>query len=137
MDRRLLRHANAARAFIGACVVLGAINGLLVIAQAWLIAVIVSGAFDGRGVSQLRGALAALLAVVAGRAVVAWGGEVVAGRCAPLVKSQLRSALLSRLTLDPGAASGPGTGAVATLAGRGIDALDAYYSLYLPQLCWP
>ena len=51
MDRRLLRHANAARAFIGACVVLGAINGLLVIAQAWLIADIVSAAFDGRGVS--------------------------------------------------------------------------------------
>ena len=134
MDRRLLRHANAARAFIGACVVLGAINGVLVIAQAWLIADIVSAAFDGRGVSQLRGALTALLAVVAGRALVAWGGEVVAGRSAPLVKTQLRSALLSRLTRDPGAVSAPGTGAVATLAGRGIDALDAYYSLYLPQL---
>jgi thiol reductant ABC exporter CydD subunit len=134
VDRRLLRHANAARAFIGACVVLGAINGLLVIAQAWLIADIVSAAFDGRGISQLRGALTALLAVVAGRALVAWGGEVVAGRSAPLVKTQLRSALLSRLTRDPGTGSGPGTGAVATLAGRGIDALDAYYSLYLPQL---
>ena len=134
MDRRLLRHANAARAFIGACVVLGAINALLVIAQAWLIADIVSAAFDGRGVSQLRGALTALLAVVAGRALVAWGGEVVAGRSAPVVKTQLRSALLSRLTRDPGAVSAPGTGAVATLAGRGIDALDAYYSLYLPQL---
>ena len=57
-----------------------------------------------------------------------------AGRSAPLVKTQLRSALLSRLTRDPGAVSAPGTGAVATLAGRGIDALDAYYSLYLPQL---
>jgi thiol reductant ABC exporter CydD subunit len=32
-----------------------------------------------------------------------------------------------------GADSAPGTGAAATLAGRGIDALDAYYSLYLPQ----
>ena len=71
---------------------------------------------------------------MAGRALVAWGGEVVAGRSAPLVKTQLRSALLSRLTRDPGAVSAPGTGAVATLAGRGIDALDAYYSLYLPQL---
>ena len=134
MDRRLLHHAGAARAFIGACVVLGAINGLLVIAQAWLIADIVSAAFDGRGVSQLRGALTALLAVVAGRALVAWGGEVVAGRSAPLVKTQLRSALLSRLACDPDAVSASGTGAIATLAGRGIDALDAYYSLYLPQV---
>lgn len=134
MDPRLLRHAHAARAFIGTCVVLGAINGLLVIAQAWLIAVVISGAFDGRGLSGLRGALAALLAVVVARAGVAWGFEVVSGRSSPRVKSQLRSALLARLTLDPGAATGPGTGAVATLAGRGIDALDAYYSLYLPQL---
>jgi thiol reductant ABC exporter CydD subunit len=133
VDSRLLRHATAARALIGGCVVLGAINGLLVIAQAWLIALIVSEAFDGRGLSQLRGALAALLAVVAGRAVIAWGAEVLAGRSAPRVKSELRSALLSRIALDPGAASGPGTGAVAMLAGRGIDALDAYYSLYLPQ----
>jgi thiol reductant ABC exporter CydD subunit len=134
VDPRLLRHANAARAFIGASVVLGAINGMLVIAQAWLIAVVISEAFDGRGLSALRGALAALLAVVFGRAVVAWGAEVVSGRSSPRIKSQLRSALLARMTLDPGAASGPGTGAVATLAGRGIDALDAYYSLYLPQL---
>jgi len=133
VDSRLLRHATAARALIGGCVVLGAINGLLVIAQAWLIALIVSEAFDGRGLSQLRGALAALLAVVAGRAVIAWGSEVLAGRSAPRVKSEMRSALLSRIALDPGAASGPGTGAVATLAGRGIDELDAYYSLYLPQ----
>ena len=134
MDPRLLRHANAARALIGTCVVLGAINGMLVIAQAWLIAVVISEAFDGRGLSQLRGALAALLAVVIGRAVVAWGAELASGRSSPRVKSQLRSALLARLTTDPGAASGPGTGAVATLASRGIDALDAYYSLYLPQL---
>jgi thiol reductant ABC exporter CydD subunit len=70
---------------------------------------------------------------VIGRAVVAWGAELVSGRSSPRVKSELRSALLARLTLDPGAASGPGTGAVATLAGRGIDALDSYYSLYLPQ----
>ncbi|MGZ4225900.1 MAG: ABC transporter transmembrane domain-containing protein [Solirubrobacteraceae bacterium] len=134
MDPRLLRHANAARALIGTYVVLGAINGVLVIAQAWLIAVVISEAFDGRGLSQLCGALAALLAVVLGRAVVAWGAELASGRSSPRVKSQLRSALLARLTTDPGAASGPGTGAVATLAGRGIDALDAYYSLYLPQL---
>jgi thiol reductant ABC exporter CydD subunit len=107
---------------------------MLVIAQAWLIAVVISGAFDGHGLSALRGALVGLLAVVIARGLVVWGTEVVSGRSSPRVKSQLRSALLARLTLDPGAASGQGTGAIATLAGRGIDALDAYYSLYLPQL---
>jgi thiol reductant ABC exporter CydD subunit len=134
VDSRLLRHARAARAYIAACVGLGAVNGVLLIAQAWLIALVVSEAFDGHGLSALGGALAALLGVVVARAIVAWGAEVVSGRSAPLVKSQLRSALLARLAIDTGAASGPGTGAFATLAGRGIDALDAYYALYLPQL---
>ena len=134
MDPRLLRHAHAARAFIGACVGLGAISGVLVVAQAWLIALVISEAFDGRGLAQLRVALAALLAVVVARAAVAWSAELASGRSSPRVKSQLRSALLHRLAIDPGGASGPGTGAIATLAGRGIDALDAYYSLYLPQL---
>jgi thiol reductant ABC exporter CydD subunit len=110
------------------------VNGVLLIAQAWLIALVISESFDGRGLSALGGALAALLAVVVARAIVAWAAEVVSGRSAPLVKSQLRSALLARLAIDTGAASGPGTGAFATLAGRGIDALDAYYALYLPQL---
>jgi thiol reductant ABC exporter CydD subunit len=134
VDRRLLRHARAARAFIGACVGLGATGAILVIAQAWLIAVVISRAFDGRGLGQLHGPLAALLAVVAARAAVAWSVETMSGRSAPRVKSQLRSALLRRLATDPGASRRPGTGAVATLAGRGLDALDAYYSLYLPQL---
>jgi thiol reductant ABC exporter CydD subunit len=134
VDRRLLRYAHAARAFIGACVGLGATGALLVIAQAWLIAVVISDAFDGHGLAQLHGPLAALLVVVMARFAVAWSVETVAGRAAPLVKSQLRSALLRRLATDPGASGGPGTGAVATLAGRGIDALDAYYSLYLPQM---
>lgn len=134
MDRRLLRHAHAARAFIETCVVLGAINGLLVIAQAWLIAIVISDAFDGRGLAQLQRPLAALLAVVVARGVVVWSAEAASGRSAPLVKSQLRAALLRRVAIDPGASCGPGTGAVATLAGRGLDGLDAYYSLYLPQL---
>ena len=134
MDSRLLRHAHAARAYIAACVGLGVVNGGLLITQAWLIALVVSKAFDGHGLSALSDALAALLGVVVARAIVAWGAEVVSGRSAPLVKSQLRSALLARLATASGAASAPGVGAFATLVGRGIDALDAYYALYLPQL---
>ena len=84
VDPRLLRYARATRTFISASVGLGGIAALLVIAQAWLLATVIAGAFDGKGLSELRSALAALLAVVAARAAVAWGSELAAGRSAAL-----------------------------------------------------
>jgi thiol reductant ABC exporter CydD subunit len=135
VDPRLLRYARATRTFIGASVGLGAVAALLVIAQAWLLATVIAGAFDGKGLSQLRLALAALLAVVAGRAAVAWGAELAAGRSAALAKRQLRAALLEHVVaIGPSRAGDERTAATATLATSGLDALDAYFSLYLPQL---
>jgi thiol reductant ABC exporter CydD subunit len=135
VDPRLLRYARATRAFIGASVGLGGVAALLVIAQAWLLATVIAGAFDGKGLSELRSPLAALLAVVAGRAAVAWGAELAAGRSAALAKRQLRAALLEHVVATgPSRVGDERAAATATLATGGLDALDAYFSLYLPQL---
>jgi thiol reductant ABC exporter CydD subunit len=135
VDPRLLRYARATRTFIGAAVGLGCVSALLVIAQAWLLATVIAGAFDGKGLSDLRLAVAALVAVVAGRAAVAWGSELAAGRCAAQAKRQLRAALLEHVVaLGPSRQGDEQASATATLATRGLDALDAYFSLYLPQL---
>ena len=73
-----------------------------------------------------------LVVVVAGRALVAYGTETTALRAAATVKSQLRRALVARiLEMDPGRIK---AGETATLATRGLDALDAYFARYLPQL---
>jgi thiol reductant ABC exporter CydD subunit len=114
---------------------LGFVSALLIIAQAWLLAYLIAAAFAGKSVGALLPGLAALLAVVLGRAVVAWSAEVVAGRSSALAKRQLRGALLRHLiALGPGRPGEQGAGAIATLATRGLDALDAYFSLYLPQV---
>lgn len=121
--------------FIAGSIVLGSLSALLIVAQAWLLATVIADAFAGEGVRQLRAVLAALVVVVLARAVIAWGAELVAQRCSALAKSQLRAALLRRVVaLGPGATEPQRTGEIATLATRGIDALDAYFSLYLPQL---
>jgi thiol reductant ABC exporter CydD subunit len=137
VDPRLLKYARATRPFLVALVVLGGVTALLIIAQAWLLADVVAGAFGGRrGVAALRLPLEALLCVVLARAAVAWGRDVLADRSSARAKSQLRAALLKHV-----AARGPRrgdeqrTGELAVLATRGIDALDGYFSLYLPQLC--
>ncbi|MFC9226114.1 thiol reductant ABC exporter subunit CydD [Streptomyces hygroscopicus] len=136
IDPRLLRYARATRFFLAASVALGLVGAGLVIAQAMLIAEIVVGAFqrgDGAGALTLPLGLLALVAL--GRAVVSWLTELAAHRASAAVKSELRLRLLERaVRLGPSWLDSQRTGALTTLATRGIDALDDYFARYLPQL---
>lgn len=136
LDPRLLRHARATRTFLAVSVALGVLGALAIVAQAWLIAEIVAGAFvHGESTAALRTAIAALLGVALFRALLAWASELAAARSSALAKSQLRAALLARapeLGADPSRQRR--TGELAVLVTRGVDALDAYFSLYLPQV---
>jgi ATP-binding cassette, subfamily C, bacterial CydCD len=136
LDPRLLQYARATRAFLFASVGLGALSALLIVAQAWLLADVVAGALsDGKSLEQLQAPLLVLLCVVVARAVVAWGAELAASRCSARAKSQLRGALLERVAgLGVSSSRQERSGELAVLATRGIDALDGYFSLYLPQL---
>ncbi len=136
LDPRLLRYAGAVRAFLAVTVLLGAAVAGLVIAQALLLADVLTSAFlDGATLGELRGELLALALVVAGRAAVAWAQDVAADRTSAAVKSTLRRQLVARaVALGPRWLSGERSGELATLATRGVDALDGYFSRYLPQL---
>jgi ATP-binding cassette subfamily C protein CydD/ATP-binding cassette subfamily C protein CydCD len=108
----------------------------LVIGQAAVLADGISGVFaGGAGWDELRPTLMALAAVVAGRAAVAWAQEATSYRAAAGVKAELRGRLLAHLLrLGPAWLHEERSGEVATLATRGLDALDAYFARYLPQL---
>jgi len=136
LDPRLLRYARATRTFLFVSVALGSLGALLIVAQAWLLADVVARAFiGGDSLAQLQTPLAFLLAVVVARAVLAWAAELAASRSSARAKSQLRTALLERIpALSSDSSREQGTGELAILATRGIDALDGYFSLYLPQL---
>ncbi|UQT57545.1 thiol reductant ABC exporter subunit CydD [Streptomyces durmitorensis] len=136
IDPRLLRYARATRYFLIAVVVLGVAGAGLVVAQAMLIAEIVVGAFQkGLAVGDLGTPFVLLAVVAAGRALVAWLTELAAHRASAAVKSELRGRLLDRAgQLGPGWLSGQRTGSLVSLATRGVDALDDYFSRYLPQL---
>ncbi|WP_328299698.1 thiol reductant ABC exporter subunit CydD [Streptomyces sp. NBC_00435] len=136
IDPRLLRYARSTRLFLGAVVALGLAGAGLVVGQAMLIAEIVVGAFeDGLDGGALRSPLLLLAAVALGRGLVAWLTELAAHRASAAVKSELRGRLLERAAdLGPGWLSGQRTGSLVALATRGVDALDDYFSRYLPQL---
>jgi ATP-binding cassette, subfamily C, bacterial CydD len=110
------------------CVVLGVAWAALVVAQASLLAAGLTGA-------PLPPVLAWLAIVVVGRAGLAWAQEVAAYRTAAAARLQLRDRLLRQVVrLGPGWLTGERTGELTTLATRGIDALDTYFSRYLPQM---
>ncbi|HWC39678.1 MAG TPA: ABC transporter transmembrane domain-containing protein, partial [Acidimicrobiales bacterium] len=126
---------------------LGGTTALLVVAQAWLLADSVAGAFAHReDLAQLRTPVALLLAVIIGRAALGWCSERAAHRASARAKSELRTALVEHVAAlgprqpadrgDPSGdvARGDGTGGLAVLATHGIDALDGYFSRYLPQV---
>ncbi|MFG2974794.1 thiol reductant ABC exporter subunit CydD [Streptomyces sp. NPDC048331] len=136
IDPRLLRYARSTRLFLGAVVALGLAGAGLVVGQAMLIAEIVVGAFQqGLDGQALRSPLLLLAAVALGRGLIAWLTELAAHRAGAAVKSELRRRLLDRAAeLGPGWLAGQRTGSLVSLATRGVDALDDYFSRYLPQL---
>ncbi|MBM2622962.1 thiol reductant ABC exporter subunit CydD [Actinoplanes sp. LDG1-06] len=132
LDPRLLRYARSARVYLAVTVALGVAQAALIVAMATLLAYGITAVFlDGADLADLGPALTALIAVVAGRGLIAWAQEAAAVRSAAGVKSELRGRLLTHL-----AAQGPsgGTGASVALVVRGLDALDSYFARYLPQL---
>ena len=135
LDPRLLRRARAARVLLGTDVALGLATALLVLLQATLLARVVARSFDGASLGDVSRDLALLALVFAGRGVLAWGFEL-AGRVASAgVLSQLRLELVERRLHDePAALDGSASAEVATVAVQGVDALDAYFARFVPQL---
>ena len=116
--------------------VLGLVTAALAVAGAFLLATAIESAFmEKADLAALGSTLAALAAVFAARALVAWAQESAARRCSAAVKSNLRMRLLRRAAVpEPGWADAARNGEIVALATRGLDALDAYFALYLPQL---
>jgi ATP-binding cassette, subfamily C, bacterial CydCD len=109
---------------------------LLAIPQAYVFSQIVSGAFlQAQGLDELQGWLAALLALSLGRPLLTWGSDAAAVRFAIAVKDRLREQMLSRLyALGPAWLREERSGELANTLSEGVEALEGYYSQYLPQL---
>jgi ATP-binding cassette subfamily C protein CydD len=116
-------------------VALGLAAGILVLAQAVLIAHVAARGFGGASLSAVEVPLVLLLAATAGRAAAAWGFEVAGRRAANGVLSTLRIELVERrLRERPAALDGVASAELATVAVAGVDALETTFARYLPQL---
>ncbi|GAA2558706.1 thiol reductant ABC exporter subunit CydD [Pseudonocardia hydrocarbonoxydans] len=136
LDPRLLRHAAAARRFVGLAAAVAVATAALVLVQAQLLAAGITDAFlGGATLADLAPLLAGLIAVVTGRAALAWAGEAAAHRASAAVIGQLRTRLVEHvLRLGPRHPGLPPRGELATTATRGLDGLEGYFGRYLPTL---
>lgn len=134
--RRLWALGSETRLHLGVSVLVGVLAAALALAQATVLGTLIAEAFLS-GLS-LRGAwplLAVLVGVVLGRALLAWAVPLAGHHSAARVKARLRLQLVRHLLR----LGGPGlqderTGELGATATRGLDALDAYYARYLPQV---
>ncbi|WP_431785146.1 thiol reductant ABC exporter subunit CydD [Microbacterium maritypicum] len=132
VDPRLLRYAGAARVFLAASALIGVVQTAVTIAFAWLLTDAITGAIAGRDVtsSLLWLLLAALL-----RGLLIAASDAAGTRAAAKTGMQLRSALVAAVgNLGPGWLAQRNQTELAVTAGHGLDALDAYFARYIPQL---
>ncbi|WIE66354.1 thiol reductant ABC exporter subunit CydD [Curtobacterium sp. MCLR17_036] len=139
LDPRLLRLSRTARGFIVAAAGTGVLRTIATIAIAWGIAAAVTLGVDAAGGGGVPAAFGQALGLLGGafvlRAVAAWATDDLAARAAARVKSEMRTTVLARAAeRGPAWLSGRSSAGFATTLGPGLDALDAYFGRYLPQL---
>ncbi len=134
VDRRLARELVSARNAIGASVAVGLVATAAVVVQAVALATLLTGAMDGMTRHHEVIAFVWLAAGAAVRGSCALAGELFGRLGAASAKSDLRSRLVNAAVRNAPSGDSTGPGAMAALAGRGLDALDVYLGRCLPDL---
>ncbi|MGW6443585.1 thiol reductant ABC exporter subunit CydD [Lentzea sp. NPDC055074] len=115
---------NARRALVGVGA-LAFLNALALVAQAVALASVIT----------TREGLPLLAVAILARAALSWATESAAARAAAGAKEELRTQLLAKsFERGPGWIAERGTAELSVLATKGLDALDAYFTRYLPAL---
>ncbi len=115
-----MRHVD--RWYVVVLSLLAVLTAAAVLAQAEVLASVLAGGWSAWW----------LVAVVAVRGLVVWGGRVVTQRFAAAMKAALRKRVLRGSAGSAGSA-GP-SGSVATLVVKGLDSVEPYFAGYLPQV---
>ena len=134
LDAWLRGFAARVRAPLSAAVAAGTLGGLLIVAQAWLLARVVDGvAMRGLGLDGCWPWLVGLLAVFAGRAAVSALTDAIAFEAGARVALDVRATVIDHIAaLGPCFTRGARTGELATAAVDGVEHLRRYYDGYLP-----
>ena len=135
-QRRLVRTSGSVKRHLATTVGLGLVETALIIAQATLFAVVISGVFmEGETLADVWPLLVGLAGVSVARGLVASGFEASGRFGASRVMSELRMRLARKMLLDnPGASTDDHPGELVAAAVDGVESLEAYFARYMPQV---
>lgn len=136
LDWRLLKQIKRVNGMLGAAILEGFFAGMATVLQARLLSSIIARVFlDNQTLSMVGQLLWGLLLVLLVRALFTYLSGVLASQAALWVKQQLRDDLTHHLmALGPAYVQGERSGELVNTVTQGIEALDGYFSQYLPQL---
>lgn len=136
LDGWLRRQASSVRRPLIAAIISGGADGFLIVAQAGLLALTINAVvIDGADLSGVWLWLGLLLAVFAGRAVVAVISRVASFEAAARIKRDMRQRVYDHINaLGPSWMNGQRSGALSSALTDGIEALESFYAEYLPQM---
>jgi thiol reductant ABC exporter CydD subunit len=134
VERRLVGELPVVRRTVAGSVVVGLFSTATIVVQAVALAHLLAGAMPGAHPGSRLVAFCWLAAAAAARGLAALAGELLAQRGAAHAKADLRTQLVAAALSRAPAGEAGGPGDVATLAGRGLDALDVYVGRCLPDL---
>lgn len=133
IDPRLLRYAPSARAYLAGSVAIALAQTAVTLAFSWLLAGQITAIVEGGGADA--GMLGWLGLVVVVRGVLLWASEAWGLRAAARTGAELRGRLIAAIGRHgPDWLARRNRAALAVTAGHGLDALDPYFSRYIPQL---
>ena len=136
LDQRLLAQLRSTRTFLALTILFGLGVGVAIIAQADLLSQIIARVLlHHANLADVWDAMLVLLALFGARALLSWGSEASAFQIAARIKTDLRVRLYAQiLARGPLFTRGERTGELTHTLTEGIEALEAYYGQYVPQL---
>jgi thiol reductant ABC exporter CydD subunit len=136
LDPRLLKYARTTRNYLAFATVNGIVTAVIVITQAIVLGELLASVFiGGKQFADIERQLIFLAGLVFVRAILAWFSDYISARSSAAAKSELRMAVLTRSAkLGPAWINSKRSSDLTNTATRGLDALDIYFSRYLPQL---
>ncbi|MDI4231742.1 ABC transporter ATP-binding protein [Bradyrhizobium sp. Arg237L] len=135
MNAQMLQLVGPVRWRIASSVGIGLLVTICYVLQGIFLAFALAALFVGSPVSDVIWWIVGFAIVVVVRGALVWSAEMAAQATAQSTKEYLRARLLSRLIdLGPGMVLRRQTGDLQTTIVAGVEALETYYSRYLPSI---
>ncbi|GAB1114935.1 heme ABC transporter permease/ATP-binding protein CydD [Shewanella algae] len=136
LGRWLKAQQSACGPFLKLSVLLGVLNGLALVGQAWVLATVLQGLIiDELERQAFIPHMLAFATLVLLRAVIAWLRERVSFEAGRRLREQMRAAVLNKLErLGPAFVNGKPVGSWASIVLEQIEDLQDFYGRYLPQM---